>query len=358
MSRRRYRLAFIGYGSMAGWHHKNVVERAPEFEIYGSYDIDPKRQEAAAENGLIVYASADELLADPTIDVVTVATTNNFHADYSIRALEAGKNVICEKPVTMDSAELISVIDAQKRTGRHFAVHQNRRWDPDYLTLKRVLEEGTLGRLFQIKSRVLGSRGVPEGWRTSPEAGGGMMLDWGVHLLDQILMLIPERLTEVNCRMHYTNVKAVDDGFLCQLIFESGLYAMVEVDTTCFVGEPRWHVRGDVGTLTIDDWDVNGRIVHARDMETVWEEEILYTAAGPTKTMAPRTRFSEETLPLPVVREDWINFYHNFAAVLDGREKPLVLPEENLFVMRVMEAAFESDRTRSTIPIDFAVGDC
>ncbi len=345
----KHRMAFIGYGGMAGWHHKNVAERAPEFEIVGAYDIDPKRREVAAERGLRAYESAEEVLSDPEIELIVIACPNNFHADYAIRAMRHGKHVICEKPVTMNSQELEAVMAVQRETGKCFSIHQNRRWDPDYLSVKGVIREQLIGRPYLIKSHVHGSRGIPDGWRIAPEAGGGMMLDWGVHLIDQILMMVDEDLLTVNCRMHHTHYPQVDDGFHAELLFASGLLAVIEVDTCCFVGEPRWHIRGDVGTLIIQDWEVNGQIVRAQDRHTDWEEEILYTAAGPTKTMAPRTRFSEERLDVPVEREDWIAFYHNFAAVLEGRAKPAVYPEEALYVMRVMEACFESDRRNERI---------
>ncbi|MDD2213781.1 MAG: hypothetical protein PHR21_04480, partial [Oscillospiraceae bacterium] len=96
-----------------------------------------------------------------------------------------------------------------------------------------------------------------------------------------------------------------------------------------------------------------GRMVRAKDKNTVWEQEILVTSAGPTKTMAPRTRFSQEELPLNIVRSDWINFYHNYAAVLEGREQPAVKPEETLFLTRIMEDCFKSDREQRAVAIDY-----
>ncbi|MDD4369239.1 MAG: Gfo/Idh/MocA family oxidoreductase [Oscillospiraceae bacterium] len=347
-----YNLGFIGYGGMATWHHQNL-DRAPEIKPYGVYDIDPERIRVGEERGLKGYADADQLLADPNIDIVLVATPNNFHADYAMRAMRAGKNVISEKPACMNSREMLAVIQVMKETGRHYSAHQNRRWDADFLTVRQAIQTGQIGQPYVIKSKVLGSRGIPEGWRTHPEAGGGMLLDWGVHLLDQIFQLVTERAVELNCHMYHSEYKDVDDGFCCSILFASGLYAVVEVDTCCFVNEPRWHVRGDLGTLTVDNWDLDGKIVRAKDKNTVWEQEILYTSAGPTKTMAPRTRFSQEELPLNIVRSDWINFYHNYAAVLEGREQPAVKPEETLFLTRIMEDCFKSDREQRAVAIDY-----
>lgn len=350
-----HNLGIIGYGSMATWHHRNLLERAPEVVPYGAYDIDSERNEAAKEAGLKVYESAEALLADPAIDLVLVATTNNFHGSYAKQVMRAGKPVILEKPATITSQEFLEVMEVQKETGMHLSVHQNRRWDGDYLTVRQSIRDGLIGRPYLIKSRVHGSRGIPEGWRTHVETGGGMMLDWGVHLIDQVIQMVPEPLTHVRAHMQHTAFSQVDDGFTLELIFHSGLTAHIEVDTCCFVGEDRWHVRGDQGTIQVKSWDIDGGIVRAKDKHTDWEEEILYTSAGPTKTMAPRTRFSEERLELNPVEQDWLSFYHNFAAVIEGREQLIVKPEHVLFVIRVMEAAFESSDHRSVVPISFTL---
>ena len=351
----KHNLGIIGYGSMATWHHRNLLERAPEVVPYGAYDIDEARNKVAAESGLKVYDSAEELLADPVIDMVLVATTNNFHGTYAKQAMCAGKAVIMEKPATITSREFLEVMDVQRETGMQLSVHQNRRWDGDYLTVRKAIADGIIGRPYLIKSRVLGSRGIPEGWRTHPETGGGMMLDWGVHLIDQVIQMMPEPVTHLRAHMQHTSISAVDDGFTLELIFRSGVTAQVEVDTSCFVHEDRWHVRGDQGTIQVKNWDLEGGIVRAKDKHTDWEEEILYTSAGPTKTMAPRTRFSEERLELDVVEQDWLTFYHNFAAALEGRETLIVKPEQVLYVIRIMEAAFKSSDTRSVVEIDFTL---
>lgn len=139
------------------------------------------------------------------------------------RSQEAGKNVISEKPVTLNSEDLQEMIDASKRTGRFLTVHQNRRWDEDFLTVKKILEEGKLGEPFRIESRVHGSRGIPGDWRQEPEHGGGMILDWGVHLLDQILQLYPDtKLNSVYASITNVTNQLVDDGFTSELVFENG----------------------------------------------------------------------------------------------------------------------------------------
>lgn len=104
--------------------------------------------------------------------------------------MEAGKVAISEKPVTLCTADLEEMIAASKRTGSVFTVHQNRRWDEDFRVAEKIAKSGQLGRVFAIQSRVHGSRGIPGDWRNTKAQGGGMVLDWGVHLLDQMNMMM------------------------------------------------------------------------------------------------------------------------------------------------------------------------
>ncbi len=177
----KHKISFVGFGGMAGWHYKQL-QTMDNISVAGIWDIKEDRRKAAADVGLHVYESFEDLLADERTDLVLLAVPNDVHMPAAVAALEAGKNVICEKPVCLNSEELMKMTDAAKKTGKFLTVHQNRRWDEDFLTVKQVLAEGKLGELFRIESRVHGSRGIPGDWRQEKEHGGGMILDWGVHL--------------------------------------------------------------------------------------------------------------------------------------------------------------------------------
>ena len=245
--------AIIGYGGMGGWHVRNLREKVPDVEPCGAYDIRPEAAEAARRDGLRAYASLDELLADDTIDLVTIAVPNNFHKEYSIRALRAGKNVICEKPVTLNAAELEEIIAVRNETGRLFSVHQNRRWDRDYRIVKAAREQGLLGQVYLVKSMVQGSRGAMYGWRSYKENGGGMLLDWGIHLIDQAMQMFDEKVVGVDAHLLSLYTPGVDDNINVRLRFEGGCSYMMEMVTNCLINLPRWHVQGTEGTLQVDD---------------------------------------------------------------------------------------------------------
>ena len=347
-----YEIAVIGYGGMGSYHTEQLLTLPEEFHLAGIYDINPARIEAARSKGIRGFDTLEELLAEPSVRTVIIAVPNNFHKELSIKALRAGKNVICEKPVMMCAAELEEVIAVSKEAGRQFTVHQNRRWDRDFLIVKKAIEDGTLGKPFYIESRVQGSKGIPGDWRCVKETGGGMLLDWGVHLIDQIMWLVKSPVKEVYAHLLSVKFPEVDDNFKLLLRFENGLSALGEVDTYTFINLPRWHISGDAGTLQIDSFGCEGKIVRAKTSEMHWEAGIVYTVAGPTRTMAPRPQETIEEIALPEVQTDARDYYRNFRDADLGKAELIVKPEEALRVMRVIDAVFESARTHTCISVD------
>ena len=340
-------LAVIGYGGMGGWHTR-LADQIEEIELLGVYDIKPERNALAVENGLHAYASLEELLADQRVEVVTVAIPNHIHKDVCIQAMAAGKNVVCEKPVALSSAELQEMIDASKKYGVLFTVHQNRRWDEDWRTVKYMYDHNTLGKTFRIESRVHGSRGIPGDWRNQKECGGGMVLDWGVHLLDQIMQMVDKRIVSIYATLSFVTNENCDDGFTVTLTFEDGLVVVVEVGTSNFINLPRWYVLGENGSAVIENFQQDGKIVMVSD----WEKRDavpVVTAAGLTKTMAPRTNETIQEYPLPKQTADIRDYYRNISKAIRGEEEQLIKHHELMRVMKLMEAIFESAEQNKVI---------
>lgn len=331
----------IGFGGMGKWHTE-ILENVPEIELAGIYDIKEEKRKLAEEAGFHTYETEEAMLADESIDVILVATPNDTHRPIALRAMEAGKNVIVEKPATLSLKELTELEDMAGKTGQFLTVHQNRRWDEDLLTVREILKDQTMGEIFRIESRVHGSRGIPGDWRKEKAHGGGMVLDWGVHLFDQIFRLTGERrLKTVYATLINVTNQEVDDGFTAVLRFEGGLEVLVEVGTNNFISLPRWYVLGENGSAVVEDWDLSGKIVKAFSEE---EKEIVpvRTAAGLTKTMAPRREDTIRVEELPRVPGDIADFHRNVAAVLLRGEEPAVKLPEVKRVMRLMETVFES----------------
>jgi predicted dehydrogenase len=345
-------IAVIGYGGMGGWHAQMLDAMDDEFNLVGIYDIDPERGRVAEDRDIKAFASLEELLADESIELVTIAAYNDVHKELAIKAMEAGKNVICEKPVTLCSADLEEMIAASERTGKLFTVHQNRRWDNDYLTAKKIVDDNTLGRVFRIESKTQGSRGIPGDWRSTKVHGGGMVLDWGVHLLDQILTMNDDNpLVSVYASLTNITNDEVDDGCYINMRFENGLEVLVEVTTNNFYSLPRWYILGENGTAVIEDWDLNGKIVMVEDWENRDAVPVL-AGQGLTKTMAPRTDDSIKEFPLDKQYGMWGEYYENIHNVLNGKATQIVTHRQIRRSLKLMEAVFESAEKNEVIKLN------
>ena len=325
--------AVIGYGGMGAYHVHNILPNENErIHIVGTYDINEERQAISQEKGHKIFKSYDEVLADETIEAVLIATPNDLHKELSIAALKAGKHVVCEKPVALNIAELDEIVAVAQETGNTFMVHQNRRWDPDFLLVRELYRNGQIGDLFQLESRVQGANGIPGDWRHVKKQGGGMLLDWGVHLLDQMLWLIDSPVKDVKADLSFVLGEEVDDGFFALITFENGVKAIVEVGTSNY--------KGTEGTATITDWDLNGQMVQATGREDVAAPKPVQAGVGLTKTMAPPSELAAKEIPFPKAEADFEPFYKNFYNVVRNGAEPIVKNEEVRAVMQLIERIF------------------
>ena len=341
------RLAIVGYGGQGAWH-ANWANKSDVIKLAGIFDIAEKRINAARELGIHVYDSREELLSDASVDIVLCATPNDSHKEIVIDALNHGKHVVCEKPVALSLSDFDEMCDAADKNGKIFTVHQNRRYDVDYLAMQSIVNSGEIGEVVNIESRIHGSRGIPSDWRCHKPQGGGMILDWGVHLIDQMLRLIPEKIVKVYCEVTNITTNEVDDGFNLRLTFESGKRATVEVGTYNFLPLPRFYMQAKSGTAIIEDWQKKTRVAKLK----AWcEKEVLpvQTAAGITKTMAPRDEITLDFYEIERPTSDVHDYYRNLVAAIDGKADIFVKLHEVRRVLSVMESAFKSAECGSAI---------
>ncbi len=344
------KLAIVGYGGQGAWH-ANWAMKSDVIELAGIYDISEKRVKAALDAGIRVYSSLNELVSDPAVDIVLCATPNDVHKEIVITALNAKKNVVCEKPVALSVGDFDDMVAAAEKNGVLFTVHQNRRWDVDYLAIKSLIDSGEIGDTINIESRIHGSRGIPSDWRCHKQYGGGMILDWGVHLIDQMLKLIPKKVTSIWCEITNITTDEVDDGFNLHLSFEDGKRATVEVGTYNFIAMPRFYMQCKNGSALIEDWQKKCKVARLK----AWnEKEVLpvQTAAGITKTMAPRDEITIDSYEIERPTSDVHDFYRNFVKAIDGKEEQLIKSCEVRRVLLVMENAFKSAELKAAIKTD------
>lgn len=341
----------IGYGGQGGWHTKQILS-SDVVALAGVYDIKPERNALAVENGIKAYPSFESVLADNDVDIVVIAVPNDDHKELVIKALDAGKNVICEKPVEMSTAAFDEMTAAAYRAGKLFSVHQNRRWDVDYLAIRGIADSGEIGEVISIESRIHGSRGIPSDWRCTKAQGGGMILDWGVHLIDQMLQIIrDDKIIRIYCDTTCITGTEVDDGFKLHLYFESGKTAFIEVGTYNFIAMPRFYMQCKNGSVMIKDWREKA---HVAKMKAWNEKEVLpvQTAAGITKTMAPRDEITLDEYDVERPQSDVHDYYRNFCAAIDGNADSLITHAQVRRVMQVMESAFESAETHTCLNVE------
>jgi len=344
------KVAVIGYGGQGAWHCTQVL-KSDVVQLAGTYDIKENRRNAAKENGIFVYESNEAIFADENVDIIVVATPNDVHEDLVVNGLTSGKNVICEKPVALSVESFDKMVAAAEKSGKVLSVHQNRRWDVDFLAVKQVIDSGEIGDVIRVESRIHGSRGIPSDWRCEKAPGGGMILDWGVHLIDQMLQLVPDKITSVNCNCTHITNKEVDDGFRLELTFDSGKSAYVEVGTYNFLPLPRFYMQCKDGSLYLEDWQKKAHVARL----TAWIEKDVtpvQNAAGITKTMAPRDELTLDEYDIERLSSDVHNFYRNFVAATEGKEEQLIKNWQVRRVLSVMEACFKSDEAHQTLSVE------
>ncbi len=353
------KVGIVGYGGMGQWHathirggkYLNTLEfrESDVAEMAGVYDIDPEKRKKAEADGFKAYDSLEALLAVPDIDIIVVATPNDFHEPIAIAALNAGKNVISEKPVTISCESLERMIDAANRNGKIFSVHQNRRFDNYFVGMKKVCDEGAIGDIISLESRVHGDHGIPGDWRKTVEHGGGMVYDWGVHMLDQQLWMLGYDVDRVYAHLDYLIGHPVDDGCFIDIFLKSGKFLHVEICTYNFIPMPLMYMRGRTGTAIINGWGQDIKVTRCLEWDD--QDDILpvKVAAGLSKTMAPRAGRTMEQLTIPLPKTDEHDYYRNFCDAIDGKATQLVTHDQMRVVMKVIMAAFESARTNTVV---------
>ena len=352
------RIAIIGHGFM-GHEHEKMLKDFPGVQLVGYADKDPS-QLADVGEGLKRYESNEALMADPDVDVVLIAANNNQHHDLVLQAARAGKDVLCEKPVAMSLSELDDMEAVCKECGVKFTVHHQRRFDPDFRTAKEVYDSSTLGDVYTIKSSLYGFNGNMHDWHVYKSEGGGMLYDWGVHLLDQILWMLPGvKLKSVFADIRNVINFEVDDYFKILMRFENNITAEVELGTYYLADkvqdkwfERHWFVGGNRGTAYVDGFFPEGKIVRTTHLLENVSGKRTMTAAGPTRSFGPAPEGTIVTEPLPQVATCHENYFENYVRAYHGEEDFLVKIPETRRVLRLMDAVRESGRTGRSIDFE------
>jgi predicted dehydrogenase len=237
----------------SGWgiHARLLEPLKDKYLITAVFDKDPARLKEAAEKfGCKTFTSYSSFLKDPGYELAVVATPNKLHSKFSIQALEAGKNVVCEKPMALSIRDADKMIAAAKKSGRLLTIFQNARYAVDFLKVKEIIGSGVLGRIVHIRMAWHGFSRRWD-WQTLKKFGGGSLNNTGPHPIDQALVLFGETAPGVFClRDKALTLGDADDHVKVVLHGKGAPTVEVEVTSACAYPQERWLVMGTQGGLS------------------------------------------------------------------------------------------------------------
>jgi predicted dehydrogenase len=301
-------------------------------------DPNPARIEAARAFAPDIRGSDDgqALLADDDIDLVIVSTPPNTHADWVLRALQAGKSVVVEKPFCLNVEEADRQIAAAAEAGLALAVYQNRRWDVDYLAVKAAVRSGRLGEVFHLETFVGGYDHPCNFWHSDADVSGGAIYDWGSHYLDWVLDLLPQPVEWVSATAHkrvWHDVTNADHTRVL-LHFTDGVEAEFTHSDLAAVRKPKFYLLGTRGGL-VGDWQQE-RVVSRSPVGLVLEDRFAVSDAPATLSLLdPDGARTVLTLPDPPSQP----FHRELADQLLSGLPMSITPQGSRRNIAVMQAA-------------------
>ena len=346
-------VGIIGFGFMGHWHADHMGQ-TPGITVSAVCDIEESKRKDAEQRGLKAYTDYTALLSDPTVNTILISAPNHLHREMAIAAAKARKHIICEKPAALNAEQFSEMVTAAEENDVQFEVHQNRRCDADFLTVQRLLKQGALGNVYMINSTLYGANGLVHDWHRFPEFGGGMLYDWGVHLLDQMLHLIPGKLNSVFADMRNVINEGVDDYFKVMCSFESGVTYTVEIGTYLLRPLPRWYIAGDKGTLVIKSFFDDAEIIRSGEHVDELPASVEESKAGPTRAMAKRASEALQTEVVSTGAPKWSVFYENYLAALNGEAELYVKNEQVMRVLKLMDVIRLSARIKQSVVFEKA----
>ena len=341
-------MGLVGFGMGARVFHAPLIHANPHLRL--THIVQRHGDEAAkAYPQSKIFRDLDAMLADPSVELVVVATPNTSHFEVAGRSLKAGKHVVVDKPFTIATRDADALIELSQKSGRLLSVFQNRRWDGDFLTVKEILSKSLLGHLAEYESRFDRFRPAvnPNKWREQSLPGSGVLYDLGSHLIDQALVVFG-RPTGI-----YADVRrqregaAADDTFVVHLEYPQ-LRVMLKSGTLVCQPSPRFVLYGTRGSYVKYGLDPQEEALKnglspaqpnwGADSEEAWGTHTQCDGA------IERARY-------PTLAGCYPAYYNNVARAISGEEELIVKPEQAREVIRLIELAQQSSAEKRMIPV-------
>ncbi|MEZ5115888.1 MAG: Gfo/Idh/MocA family oxidoreductase [Candidatus Nanopelagicales bacterium] len=333
-------VGMVGYGAI-GAEHARAVAEVPGLTLAAVADRDPQRLEAALAltPGVRTTTDADAVLADPDVGLVIVSTPPNSHAAWAHRVLDTGRHVVLEKPMALTAEDCDAVLAHAAEVDRVALVYQNRRFDPDFRVLQRLAADGDLGEVFHLEAFVGGYGHPCNYWHSDAGVSGGALFDWGSHVVDQVLALLPQPVEHVTGAHHkrvWHDVTNADHARLT-IRFADGTEAEFVYSDLAAALKPRWYVLGTRGAV-VGDWRQE-RVVARSPIGTL-AEDVLAPADSPARMSLHHPDGSVTELAEPPAPEH--AFHHDLADHLLEGMPMRVTPQQSRRVVAVLQAAEKS----------------
>ena len=246
-------IGLLGYPPWLGRLHAEAAAATPDLALKAVCDLNPERIAAAqrAFPELKTTQQAAALADDPQVDLVIVATPPNTHAGLCLEMMEAGKHVVCEKPLALNREETDALTATAADQKVHLSCHQNRRWDPDYVAIRSALAQGLIGDLFHMETFVGGFQHPCGYWHSHQPVSGGTAYDWGAHYLDWMVSLVSSPVVAVMGSRHkrvWHDVTNSDQERI-QIRFSGGQEAEFIHSDIAAAAKPKWYLLGTKGAI-------------------------------------------------------------------------------------------------------------
>lgn len=342
------KVGIVGYGYASKTFHVPFIATLPEYELTAISSSNPAKVSADWPD-VAVVASPEELFSNPEIELVIIPTPNDTHYPLASEALAAGKHVVVDKPFTITVEEAQALQKQAQDTGKLLSVYHNRRWDAGYLTLKKLLADGSLGDIKYYESHFDRYRPVTrQRWRESAAAGGGIWYDLGPHLLDQALQFFgkPKSIT-ADLGMIRPGAEAVD--YFHSILEYTDKKVILHSSTVAAAESPLYVVHGMKGSYVKYGLDPQEDCLKSGQLPTSqnWGED---------KRNGSVTLSQDDDLITQQLVNEKGNYGGYYLAIHDairnGAVNP-VLPQEAIDIMKVIEAGILSNKEKRTINIDF-----
>lgn len=345
------KVGLIGFGNGGQTFHAPMIHAVAGLELSKIRAAKPDQIKVAEDRypeATIVSESA-EIFNDPNIDLVVISTPNTSHHPLGMQALQAGKHLVIDKPFTITTADADELIELASQKDKILSVFQSRRFDGDFLTIKKIIEQNLLGNIVEVESRYDRFRNYlkPNAWREEDAPGTGILYDLGAHLVDQAQALfgLPQAIT-ADIRIQRKNAKATDN-FELILHYPSLKFT---VKGGMLVKQPlqRFIVLGDDGSFVKHGLDVQEDLLKAGKRpgaDPDWGSEPS-SAWGQVSTDLDGLHFNGF---IETERGDYRKYYDNIYKTIIGKEQLIVTPLQARNNIRIIELAIKSQEERRTI---------